>query len=852
MAKIDFKKLLLEKGEKVLLIVGGVGLGGLLLWGAFVAFSGPDSPSTVGKRLDDQAKRVNGAVGRTEGGEVEPLPEWVAKPAGFQTVDPTQFAFKTPPYEPVNTPSKLRDLPQVLTPVPFAQKGGVQISLIRGPMPAYDVRVNPRGQVEIGVLKSIKIGENQKNLAKDLRDRARRRAAAAGLPGGGQAGPGGGQPGPGGGGIGLGGGGPGGQMPGGPGGGSAPPRGGGGLGGMGGGGMGGFNPNENRTETIVGYVTEDELQKNQSLVPAITVYPLRMVSVQMAFPLKQQFEELRKSMKLQTIGQAIEESGYFTGNLFSGLEVERQELGPDGKFYEWAKFDHEEEYRTKILARKLGDVSDDQWAAFYTLPAYQQRLAAPYPLLAEGLGNYDTITLGCIADSIEKLKKSFAVKIDKKPTNFTGGDRKDNPFMPQGGTNGVGGLFGGSGGPGGIGDFQGPGFGGAPGMGGMGGGGRGGFGMPGGPGMGTPGGGPRGGGGFGMPGGPGMGTPGGPGGGQPPRGGMGMPASPGGGSSDSLPGGGGGIGMPGGQAGMNPNAGRIDPEYPLSEDYLLLRFLDPTIKSGQTYRYRVRIIMKNPNYGKPSIVAQDNYAKKEKLESAWWTIPSNVTIPGETNFYAINPKKFEDKIKEKFKTNTGMQDLLIPKEGKTVVQVHQWAEEVRLSTSANTREPIGSWIVGEIPVGPGEFIGRKHLVQLPTWSAEKASYALKEIPGGIKVRSGGKDTPKGWLVDLSTPAVLVDFDGGKFRGQVGGVPVTDESDVEMMVVRPDGTVAIRNSVMDESLPLREDRNKKWDDWLRRAEQTGLSLTSGPGSSGQGGFGRPGGGSGGGSGDGGTP
>jgi hypothetical protein len=84
------------------------------------------------------------------------------------------------------------------------------------------------------------------------------------------------------------------------------------------------------------------------------------------------------------------------------------------------------------------------------------------------------------------------------------------------------------------------------------------------------------------------------------------------------------------------------------------------------------------------------------------------------------------------------------------------------------------------------------------------------------------------------------------------VPVTDESDVEMMVVRPDGTVAIRNSVMDESLPLREDRNKKWDDWLRRAEQTGLSLTSGPGSSGQGGFGRPGGGSGGGSGDGGTP
>jgi hypothetical protein len=819
MAKVDFKKLLLENGEKGLMILGGVGLGGLLLWSVATALGGPDSPSTVTKKLDDQANRVNSAIARTEGGEVEPLPEWVKKPANFQIVDATQYPLRTPVYEPVNEPSKLRDLPPVLTPVPPARGGGVQVGLVRAPMPAYDV-IERDGKVLIGVIKKVSIGANDKKVINDLRNNRPNRPAPRANPGGQQPPP--GQPG----------GFPGGGLPGGlPGGGPAAGGGGGldigGPGGRPGGGMGGgFNANEMRTEQVVSYVTEDEFAKNPNLIPAITVHPLRMVSMQMAFPLKDQFEEIRKSLKLQTVSQAIEESGYFNGNLFLGLEVERQELGPDGKFYEWAKFDHEEEYRMNILNRKLGDVTDEQFASYYTLPAYAQRLAAPYPLLADGLGTYEPITLNCIAESIVKLKESFKTKTVKPPSNIGGGgDRNTNPFAPQSGGGGaqLGGLFGPGGGTG-LGNMEGPGF--SSVGGGMGGPGRPGVGGPGmgvgGPGMGV--------------GGPGMGV-GGPGMGGPGRPGMGLP---GGGDGMGMPGVG-GPGMPGMQ---NPNAGRVDPNYPLSEDFLLLRFLDPTVRTGKTYRYRVRVVMRNPNFGKTTIVAQDNYAKKERLESPWWPIPANVTIPGETNFYSITPKKYEEKVKEKFSKNTGMQDLLLPKDGKTVVQVHRWAEEVRLN--ANAREPIGSWILGEIPVGPGEYIGRKHLVQLPTWSSEKAAYALKELPGSLKVRGGGKDTPKGWLVDLSTDAVLVDFDGGKFRGQVAGYNVADDSEVEMLVVRADGSVMVRNSAIDETLPARDDRSKKWDEWLKKAESVAQYLANPAGGTG-GGFGRPGG-----SPDGGTP
>lgn len=318
-----------------------------------------------------------------------------------------------------------------------------------------------------------------------------------------------------------------------------------------------------------------------------------------------------------------------------------------------------------------------------------------------------------------------------------------------------------------------------------------------------------------------------------------MPGGPGGlGSPD-----GGEFGGPGGFAGHGGPAGNPnDPKYyPLNEDFLLLRFLDPDIVPGHSYEYRIRVIMRNPNFGKDSLVSQPGFAKVERLESPWWTVPYTATIPPETYYYAVTPKSYEKKVKEKFEKNPAMQELLLPKEGKTVIQIHNWAEEVRLN--ANAKEPIGTWIVAEVPVGPGEFIGRKHLVQLPTWSAERTAYALKELPGGIKLKPPAKDTPKGWLVDLTTDSVLVDFEGGKFRGQVNNNSVQDESDVEMLIVRPDGSVSVRNSAADAAFAPRATREKHWDEWLKKAEEQGAHLSQ-PGMGAPGGFGRPGGGAGG--------
>jgi hypothetical protein len=837
MAKFNFKELLLTKGEKGLMVVGAVGLGGLLVWGVAAAFGGPSSPSENISKMDNDSKRIASAINNTSNTDIPPLPTWVAKEASFVPLDSHNFALAQPSFEPTTEPSKLRDQPIVLTPVPPNLGGGVQLSLIRSPMPAYDVRID-NGKVTIGVLAKVTVNPNDAKAIKDIRDRLNGKikntsqnppppppppagpGGFSGAPGGG---PGGAMGGGGSGMSGMGGSSMGGSAMGGQGSGGG--RGGpGGRGGMGG---GNFNANESRTETFVKYLTPEAFDKDTSAVPAITVYPLRMISVQMALPLKQQFEEIRKALKLQSLSEAVAASGYtntdpINGGLFMGIEVERREILPDGTVFDWATFKHEEIYRNTILNRKLGDVEDDGYASFFTMPAYQQRLAAPYPILAEGLGSYDTITLNCIADSIEKMKGANKKKFERTPNQKEGGDPKSNPFLPSSGS-----------------AFQGNGaFSGASGIG---------SGMA--PGMGFSGAGPRGGMMQPQPGGTGGGGAGsaGPRSGvmQPPPGASasgsgsagprsGMMQPPPGGNDNDI------VGNSGsGQLGMNSG---VDPKYyPLNEDFLLIRFLDPEIQSGHSYQYRMRVIMRNPNFGKEALVSQPGFAKKERIESLWWTIPFTANIPSEAYYYAMNSKTYDEKVKKKFEKNPAMQELLLPKDGKTVVQIHQWAKEVRLN--ANAREPIGTWIIGEVPVGPGEYIGRKHLVQLPTWSAERTAYALKELPGGIKLKPPAKDTPKGWLVDLTTAAVLVDFEGGKFRGQVNNNTVQDDSDVEMLVVRPDGTVTVRNSAVDTAFAPREKRTTDWEEWLRKSEEQGGRLTQ-PGGAGPGGFGRPGSGPGG--------
>lgn len=127
----------------------------------------------------------------------------------------------------------------------------------------------------------------------------------------------------------------------------------------------------------------------------------------------------------------------------------------------------------------------------------------------------------------------------------------------------------------------------------------------------------------------------------PPAGEFGPPGAPGFGPGE--------MGMPPGMMGDPSGRPAVGPEY------RLFRFVDTTVESGKTYRYRVRLSLWNPNRElEPRYLADATLARASKLASA----PSNVTppvvVPG-TGSLLVRPLRKADT--KRFKP--GMLEVLV-------------------------------------------------------------------------------------------------------------------------------------------------------------------------------------------------
>ena len=334
---------------------------------------------------------------------------------------------------------------------------------------------------------------------------------------------------------------------------------------------------------------------------------------------------------------------------------------------------------------------------------------------------------------------------------------------------------------------------------------------------------------------PGMSLPGPMGAGGPP------PGAPPGGPGQPYPGsmGPGGPGMTGGMM----------TSVPQEVDHLLMRFIDMDVKPGFSYQYRIRVRMRNPNFGQRDKVSKPDDAKREFLEGPWVQIPQIVTVPSEMYFYAFDSDAYLNNVKdlvERSGKELALKNLLeergVQDGTRAVIQMHSWLPQVRIDGAGNKTEPVGSWVVAEMPVARGEYIGRRQLIELPLWSAGLVNYVLRELSGGVKVFGikDAKNQPKGWPVNFKTPLILVDFEGGRSKTNIAGREVTDDSSTEMLILRPDGKMLVRSSAQDMEEANRKARNENWDAWLKRVkERKEVPATGAPGAPGEGpGFGRP--------------
>lgn len=591
------------------------------------------------------------------------------------------------------------------------------------------------------------------------------------------------------------------------------------------GGSGGSDANTQRTvndDTQIIYIPLDDLDKamrEEKKTPAMTIVPLRLVVIHASFPLALQREEIRRALRLVDVAQ-VTASGQPE---FAGFKVRRRIIDTDGtvlgtnppkKITElkpedsivkdgrtndgWAEYDYKDKYIELIHARKMSDHFDaiperPETGYLPSFLRYEEGMAMPLPDMVGDMSIYPSLKLKQINAQIQKWEAMRRPKQDASDmvNRLRGKNKGDgNPFIPQTAQDSAASTF--------FGDqkFRGPQgmtSGAPPGL------------VPGAPpppGIGPKIGGPP----------PGMGIP-----GMPPPGTPGVP------------------GLPGTEAG-----GVIDPEH------LLLRFLDCDVQPGLTYQYQIQVVMKNPNYRaktdpeyktQAAMMAKPDMVDQQFILGAWTQIGEAITIPSEAFLYAIDRDDYHKKLVDEFspkstgsdqpgqpsttaKERRDYKDImrrLDVKDDQVVIEVQQWREEVR-TESGGAREPVGKWVVANMPVGRGEFIGKKTFVKLPLWSSKDTAYTFREMPA--KVFKGDKQ-PEGWLVDFSSRWLLVDFEGGKSRTRLlNGRTIDEDAAADLLVVRPDGSLVVLNSAQGTDDPGRQERLKKWDDWLKETKKPG--------------------------------
>jgi hypothetical protein len=805
-SKLNFKELLMKKGEKLGLIVA-IGVFILFVLLGVTSVGGAVKPAEQQKKIESATAFVEQAI-KNPDTKTAPLPGELLKPVNFTQVSADAFPNHVATFEPTQRPSTLRDNPLVKSPIE------AQVNYFAGSYKGYDRRfdvVDGELQVRVGVLKvktkqDFDWGTMEDRLTKPQKKGPLPKGPPAvapvpmtqlvppGLPRPGE---------------------------------SPPPP------GM----MGKPNTHGDRDDLVVDMMTWEQAMKSK-LPPARTIYPLRFAVIQASFPLKEQLLENMRSLRLPNLAAAQFESsqatidarvpvrpgvpgapavipvappmavapagvpagpgaapitvtgdspafvGPLTGNGSErepSLVVERRVTGPDGQPSGWESFNHQEKFFEKFTRYETPFVQEDGYLPYFLRP--YQGLSSPLPVMAGGfLQNYPpNVSLKSIYENYQRL---LAEKFEKKPASSLDGKFKrgdGNPYAPAG--NATGNQPGGFGGE----ETRPPAFTLPPGA--------------------RPGAGPE-----------------------------GNPAVPG---------------------------GATDPNK-LDVEYILLRFLDTDLIPGHSYEYRMKVRMKNPNFNNPTKVANESMANEEILESQWYEVGHKVTVPVESFLYAYSAKKYEEEAKKLYE-ECGKPDVLnqvlevkdVMEGRKVVVQMQRWQEYQSFGAK---QEPIGAFIQAQMPVGPGEYIGRRTLVELPLWRSgvmdpKATKDTLDPYSGAYVLPSADAKTPmiakwptdngtrkytlpRARIIDFRTPHVLIDFDGGHVTttvktgtgNNVSSTTQNDEAAADLLILRDDGKIEIRRESIDMAntnpLTPRAQREKTWEEWLARVRKSNDAETPG--------------------------
>ncbi len=223
---------------------------------------------------------------------------------------------------------------------------------------------------------------------------------------------------------------------------------------------------------------------------------------------------------------------------------------------------------------------------------------------------------------------------------------------------------------------------------------------------------------------------------------------------------------PGGRMEMYPGEGMG--MYDQTPEHLLFRFFDYSVEYGKSYRYRVRLMVANPNYGlDPKFLEDPELAKRQWVEKDRWSEPTPViTIPRDTYVLA-----------------GGVHTLIRPTdEPSGTIAVVKW------------REDIGEEVNKDFRVTRGQLLDYPDVViRDPKRNRRDAAPQIR--PAGNLLDVMGRETPadEPEKVDFLTEMITLDLMGGT------RLPGRDRSLTDpgrLLVMDYDGTLRMLSEIDD--------------------------------------------------------
>lgn len=269
----------------------------------------------------------------------------------------------------------------------------------------------------------------------------------------------------------------------------------------------------------------------------------------------------------------------------------------------------------------------------------------------------------------------------------------------------------------------------------------------------------------------------------------------------------------------------------------LVRFVDPEVLPGRSYRYSIQVRLANPNYGKKDLVSYPMLAEIKELDPSPPIMTPTITVGPEYFFYAVDQMP-EKRIRngsdtQAFRMETGSRADQ-GTQSQVPIQIHRWVEKT--ADQNLTEFMIGDWAIAErLLVRRGEPLGRSGvMIEVPVWNKKNGRFeigngatALPKPKPAVGFKPG-KDLPEASalpidMIESHPPAMLVDFEGGTrhgFRDRLGYTYLKDESAIDLLILTSDGKLIVRNTRVDSETDTPEgmDRIARYQAWRNRLTQ----------------------------------